>query len=159
MKTRINAEPEDFLHWNEPLSEQHPDIQAAVSKVVPTSGKDLLAARKAYKQASGPEKGAALNDLNAMSGVMTGEATGEDIYQYLMRQSGEADEFAQKSYATQQLSEAGFPGIRYYDDFLHYPGEEGPKSHSYAVFNPDLVDILEKLRGSSWGDTVTGGTK
>lgn len=159
MKTLIDAEPEEFLHWNEPLSEMHPDVRAQVQKVIPTSGKDLMRARKVYKNADPDFREIFRPDLDTMSDIAAGTATGEDIYQYLMRQSGEADEFARKDFATQQLHEAGLPGIRYYDDFLHYPGEEGAKSHSYAVFNPELVEILERLGGPSWGKTATGGAR
>ena len=29
-EVRVNADPERFLHWDKPLSEQHPDVQKAV---------------------------------------------------------------------------------------------------------------------------------
>lgn len=34
-EVRINADPERYLNWDKPLSEQHPDVQAALAKAAP----------------------------------------------------------------------------------------------------------------------------
>jgi hypothetical protein len=34
-EVKVNADPEKFLHWDKPLSEQHPDVQAALAKLPP----------------------------------------------------------------------------------------------------------------------------
>jgi hypothetical protein len=34
-EVNVAADPEKFLHWDKPLSEQHPDVQAALAKLPP----------------------------------------------------------------------------------------------------------------------------
>jgi hypothetical protein len=34
-EVKVNADPEKFLHWDRSLSEQHPDVQAALAKLPP----------------------------------------------------------------------------------------------------------------------------
>ena len=34
-EVNVAADPETFLHWDKPLSEQHPDVQAALAKLPP----------------------------------------------------------------------------------------------------------------------------
>jgi hypothetical protein len=34
-EVQVAADPERFLHWNKPLSEQHPDVQAGLAKLEP----------------------------------------------------------------------------------------------------------------------------
>ena len=169
-EVNINADPEHFLDWDKPLSEQHPKVQEALAG----AGYDRLHAD--------PDKNAALS--------------GRDIYETIARRpeierqavaAGTAYKTAGAYFpteATEALRDAGIPGIKYLDqgsrgnanyqilspnDTVHgqwlvkqlpngqvlYRGDDeaaaraayasAPKPTSnYVVFNDKLIDIVKK---------------
>ena len=90
----INADPDRFLHWDKPLSEQHPDVQAAFSPGGPLAFVgDYLA-----KNPNMPTTGMHIEDILKMSGHSSRGAAAA-------------------------LSDAGIPGIRYLDQNSRTAGE------------------------------------
>ena len=169
-EVNINADPEHFLDWDKPLSEQHPKVQSAI---------------------------AGLNISDKLGGGILGTpnhmmAPGQEIYQSLAHANQAAASspgvvkpiIASKQDVTEQLRQAGIPGIKYLDqgsrsyfqvephEFLN--GEQGfkvngPKcdvtfdtkaeaqkfadnlnkgksapTYNYVVFDDKLIDIIKK---------------
>ena len=124
-QVRINAEPEHFLDWDKPLSEQHEKVQGAYNaRVAPK-----LTTREIGNNPNiGP-----LTDVIHPSGGTIGTFTkdklqdvlsnpakyvptrGQDFYNELEQHYGRGSLTAGKSDATDVLREAGIPGIRYLD--------------------------------------------
>jgi hypothetical protein len=84
-EVNVNAEPEHFLDWDKPLSEQHPVVQQNLADIV------------RYQQVP----------LKNNAG---GETTGGQLYDYLQRRFNNDSHIA-----AQELHGEGIPGIRYLD--------------------------------------------
>jgi hypothetical protein len=84
----INAAPEQFLDWDKTLTKQSPYVQEALRGIHPSN--------TAYNQ------------------VFTPDATGRNIYGRLHRAGAHTPGEA-RQHASEQLQEAGIPGIRYLD--------------------------------------------
>ena len=95
-EVNVAADPEKFLHWDKPLSEQHPDVEAAINGIAGNSGRmsQYLA--------------------DAKNGLVP-EPTGENLYRALMYRARENGAASPDAVASQMLNEAGVPGIRYLD--------------------------------------------
>ena len=128
----IDANPEDFLDWDRPLSEQPEAVRAAVERVTPPK---VFARRDGTFQAylEGPDGFPVTFD----------GATREEAIQKAMQ--GLTGAHAVKgnvpSLVSRELSEAGIPGIRYLDAGSRGAGEG---SRNYVVFNDELLSILNK---------------
>ena len=120
---RVNANPEHFLDWDKPLSEQHPAIQ----RVAQTA--DISAAK-------GKTKGV----LNAWrEGRDVGvEATGKDLHHAL------SDYGENSPAAARALHAAGIPGIRYLD--ANSRGPTGNPTHNHVIFDPSIIDIKRRYK-------------
>jgi len=93
-EVNVNADPEKFLHWDKPLSEQHPDVQAALRKTEPYRLREDMSF-VGFPSPRGPTGGEYLKDLAGMAP--------ED--------------------AAAALHKAGIPGIRYLDAGSRGAGE------------------------------------
>ncbi len=148
----INAHPDEFLDWDKPLSEQHPKVREAISKLAIGKTNDLFA------DIFEPHPSRA-------------EGTVPDLMHRLGANKGEA---------SSALRSAGIPGIKYLDqgsrgvrdpadaqkmlvsaraDLAKSPDNQqlqiavkqlekqaaapGP-SHNYVVFDDKLIDVLKK---------------
>jgi hypothetical protein len=124
-EVNINADPEHFLDYDKPLSEQ-PHVLPALNEAgygVPKSA-DLSYLEKMAAE-NGPDSWYALQ-LNAMKPQL-GKAGGE---------------FAPKDAATTEaLKQAGIPGIKYLDAGSRAAAEG---SRNYVVFDPKIIDIVKK---------------
>ena len=101
-----------MLDWDKPLSEQHPDVQAAVKQL---HGKDALG-----------------RPVDAMP--IDEDTRGQLLYQAL--QAGRSQKLA-----SQALSDAGVPGIRYLDAASR---DAGKGTSNFVVFDPKHMNILER---------------
>ena len=93
-EVNVAADPEKFLHWDKPLSEQHPDVQAALRTIEPYRLRDDMSFA-GFPSPRGPTGGEYLKDLAGMAP--------ED--------------------AAAALHKAGIPGIRYLDQGSRGAGE------------------------------------
>ena len=94
-EVKVHADPEKFLHWDKPLSEQHPDVRDATHAALMKSG---------------------IN--RTMADYLVNNKTGRDVHSTLTRGEYRPDLMASNegsAAATQALQEAGIPGIRYLD--------------------------------------------
>lgn len=119
-EVEVNANPDDFLDWDRPLSEQPQRVQDVARTA------DISAA-------VGPTKG----KLNAWrEGRDVGAVpTGQDLHRALSSygENGAA--------ATDMFREAGIPGIRYLDAGSRGAGDG---SRNYVVFDDKLISIVRK---------------
>ena len=95
-EVNVNADPAKFLDWDAPLSQQHPDVQAALAKL-PDDVRGQFAA-------SGQQSKEGWGDLG--EGNPSDYVTGAKVYRLL-------DD--DPAVAAQALQQVGIPGIRYLD--------------------------------------------
>ena len=131
----INADPEHFLDWDKPLSEQHPKVKEAL-------------------QSLGIEGDKTEGGTFAGQKVELAPRTGADIVQSLTRNAPR--NFGtpgvggyNPSYATQALREAGIPEIKYLDQHSRWAtdmklGDVAPLTRNFVVFDDALIDIIKK---------------
>ena len=128
----INANPEDFLDWDRPLSEQPAAVQSALAPMV-TSRLDALEAAGQRGRQMSAEKG--LPDFTPKSRErLYQEMRGGDII-------GAARMGQLQGNVEDILSEAGIPGIRYLDS-----GSRGADAgtRNYVIFDENLINIVRK---------------
>lgn len=113
-EVNINANPEDFLDWDRPLSEQPQKVREALGRF-PVY---------AEAQARVPDGGI---DLDALDGRAV-------LSQLEMGAGG-------REKLTPALREAGIPGIRYLDAGSRGAGDG---SRNYVVFDENLIEIVKK---------------
>jgi hypothetical protein len=124
-EVNINANPEDFLDWDKPLSEQPEGVRKALQAldidVQGMSLKDRIETIEAVR--NNPDQAYILD--RKQSGVNIG-----------------ADEVArQLGTNVDQLRQAGIPGIKYLDAGSRGAGDG---SRNYVVFDDSLIEILRK---------------
>jgi hypothetical protein len=157
----IHADPEHFLDWDKPLSEQHPAVKEAIAphygdvSVVSMPGGDLADLRLG-KSTIGTFKASDIGDP-VQKAMSFDPRTGEQIYRALGERplsvpvpfvhpmTGEPGVTNQvlsgPASAAQKLRQAGIPGIRYLDQGSR---GAGTGSHNYVVFSPENLQILKK---------------
>jgi hypothetical protein len=112
----VNAEPEHFLDWDKPLSEQHPVVRGAINSIADNS---VALSQRLVE--------AAKNNI---------PLTGNDVVSTLAR----SGDFGDPRIA-QALQNAGIPGIRYLDAGSRGAGEG---SRNTVVFDPANMDIIRR---------------
>jgi hypothetical protein len=117
-EVNINADPEHFLDWDKPLSEQPANVQQAFKSV----GVDPTAPN--LRDQVDAARGLRLHPPQGGSAVYPHELPDMKSPQ-----------------ATAALSKAGIPGIKYLDQGSRAAGDG---SRNYVVFNDKLVDIIKK---------------
>lgn len=135
-EVNINANPEDFLDWDKPLSEQGDAVQSAMRPFMPYTVVDDAGNRKYLGT------GLKQDDAERMAPRMGGRAvpvndrdfTGED----LKRMFGGGQDAAAFSDA---LRRAGVPGIRYLDQVSR---NVGSGTRNYVVFDESIIDVVRK---------------
>lgn len=166
----INANPDHFLDWDKPLSEQSPHVRKALAKAgVPTVGRwqqhddGTLGYYSAQGQqgtvrpydrgmGDGPEFLASYDTLNNGRGSQRFK-TQQEAQQFLEQsapiEAGRGADIYQTmrkqnssdAAISQALHEAGIHGISYLDAGSRGAGE-GSRNH--VVFNPEKIEILRK---------------
>jgi hypothetical protein len=156
----IDADPEQFLDWDKPLSEQSPQVREALADpAIPALANYEAAIRAAAKTPQDAEQAITIAremiagklprtgdyahwkaletyapgvDHNAIHDIAwLGEKRGQQIYRDL-----DIDDDA-----TDTLRRAGIPGIRYLDQGSR---DAGKGTSNYVVFDDKLISILRK---------------
>jgi len=122
-QVNINADPEQFLDWDKPLSEQPPKVQQALGIT-----DDVRNALSQHLQSETP-KSAYDPQLWAKMKLLDENPRGSTI-------AGNTPE------GSQALRDAGIPGIKYLDQGSRAAG--GDATHNYVTFSDDMIDILRK---------------
>lgn len=139
-EVRINADPEQFLDWDKPLSQQPEAVRSALEKI----------------GVKAPDKNAMKSFDDALLSALEGDGSpnlpkqpsdpmGEQIVRRLHSQRGSSWLDPSKdgeAAASQALRDAGIPGIKYKDAMSRDGG--GPGTSNYVVFDAALIEILRK---------------
>jgi hypothetical protein len=165
-EVNINANPEDFLDWDRPLSEQPNVLQrlrlsTRTEQEINDEALRLMEQGNAKAGRAGgwmddPQISARIASLNNEIDRLAPNVTGESFYRS-GGQGGAADLLSQMGRGspqlrTQELSEAGIPGIRYLDAGSRGVGEG---SRNYVVFDENLIEIVRKY-GIAGAATLLG---
>lgn len=113
-EVNIAANPDHFLDWDKPLSEQHPVVQQKIAN---------LSARSIGPRDPDPQM------------------TGGEWYQDAMHKAGTSQNVAGLLASPLPGTTTGIPGIRYLDGGSRASGE-GTSNH--VVFDPATIEILRK---------------
>lgn len=113
-QVRINANPDDFLDWDKPLSQQSEKVRnAAIANI----SKDVL---RTAKDAGWHDYQPNIEEILNMPGLSAVPRRPEELSAF---------------------REAGVPGVRYLDQMSR---DAGDGSRNYAVFDDSLIEILKK---------------
>ena len=113
-EVNIRANPDEFLDWDKPITQQPEAVEAAVWR---------------HLESVLDQPGPIMDDV--FERFERGEATGKDIVEL----------FGDKKRATEVLREAGIPGIKYLDQGSRAAGEG---TRNYVLFRDDIIDIIRK---------------
>lgn len=120
-EVRIDADPEQFLDWDKPLSQQpaaaRQALQPMVDNITKTANQDAL---KIFGKLTPLDRNASPTDLN-LKQIQSAGYDPADV--------------------AQRLREAGIPGIKYLDQMSRSAGQG---SRNYVVFDDKLIEILRK---------------
>jgi len=141
-KVKLNVGPHELLDWDAPLSEQHPNVQAALGRMDPDqwhpSGSDYDATESgqmAYHRLidAGNKQGAIGEHLRAGNPMKRGD-----------------------KWASEALMAQGIKGIRYRDAGSR-GDTDGDPTHNYVMFHHDPVKVTQKYAyGGEVDDPMIG---
>jgi hypothetical protein len=123
-EVNINADPAHLLDWDRPLREQGAVLDRFSDAAMPGRKSDPLL-RELFGEGAIPSEYLGLFD----------KSSGAQAYKTLAAEGKGAPAFSQ------QLSEAGIPGIKYLDQGSR---AAGTGSSNYVVFDPGIIDIMKK---------------
>ena len=121
-QVKINANPDDFLDWDKPLSQQSEKVQ----RVVPSLAAKALGQLPEHYRSYTPNS----DRLREMINGKFADYRFDDIYW---------DKIGPE--VSQALGDVGIPGIRYLDQMSR---DAGAGTHNYVTFDDSLIDILRK---------------
>lgn len=128
-KVKLNVGPHELLDWDKPMSEQHPNVQAALARIDPDqwhpTGGDYDPSEQgqmAYQRlvSSGNKQGAIGEHLRAGNPMKRGD-----------------------KWASEALMAQGIKGIKYRDAGSR-GDKDGDPTHNYVMFHHDPVKVTEK---------------
>ncbi len=125
-EVNIDADPEQFLDWDKPLSEQPESIKKAYESYLTTP-----AARRADKSLGG---------AIARKEGQFANPTGKDFYGAVYEATPSIGT-TERAKVTKTLQQAGIPGIKYLDAGSRAKGDG---SRNYVVFDEKLISIVRK---------------
>ena len=160
----INAHPDHFLDWDKPLSEQSPVVQQKLIDnamafpdkpnvwVEPRGKQFQVIADNVMERRLFPTQDAAETYAEQQrntpvwytAGRTAKPQTGSELYSHLVGNKVAFDKqgWAQQAAgATQELQQAGIPGIKYLDQGSR---GKGGGTRNFVVFDPKHIDILKK---------------
>lgn len=166
-QVRLNADPEHFLHWDRPISQQHPELKQRVTKLlhgdVPDRVEQLPNGRWVVKGQEGRvigdpkgwDEGTAKVYLDAAKGTTEApyggmaQMTGKHLHETLVKEapydpnikSSRTRNAMAQAHAMERLKAAGIPGIRYLDS----NSRSGKKdAHNFVVFDDAIPEIKRR---------------
>jgi hypothetical protein len=163
-EVNIAADPEHFLHWDKPLSEQHPVVQQAVKDaglVDPSPRVEWQGDPSLWElHQNGRPTGTMLEDAGdgrTYNEIVNGKLTGsipkqsvdawKDMHAQSLRDAYREpdptgrDLIKNNPGIEKELHTIGLPGIRYLDQGSRGAGQG---THNYVVFDAKTIDILRK---------------
>jgi hypothetical protein len=150
-EVNIKANPEDFLDWDKPLSQQSEAVRKALEQYGIRDGYQVLTNQGRSEIFPTLEDAAAAGPRLGSTGISRTDPLGSNILESRQLVPGD---YTDKAAATAKLREAGIPGIRYLDGMSRGAGEG---SSNYVVFDDQLVDILRKYANAPTGAAIPAG--
>jgi len=138
-EVNINANPEDFLDWDKPLSEQ-PKALKAIEQLFESGaldGKDKMASR-AWADPGFRDHLKTMNGERVRDMLAAYRTAGQAYSGYFPMLRGGSK--AQRN-ASELMQQQGIPGIKYLDQGSRAAGEG---SRNYVVFDDNLIEIIKK---------------
>ena len=128
-QVRVKANPEHFLDWNAPLSEQNSAIQEFAKNADISHLKSGNRSRVKMERFKNNQERS--HDL----------LTGRDLMTALMKSYDKHD-----PETSMQMLSAGIPGIKYFDRDFNRPGfaPEGEGTRNYVIFDPDMIQVKRR---------------
>ncbi len=133
-EVEVNANPEDFLDWDAPLSAQPEKVQQHFGYIKKPTAEEEMAALELAKR-------------ETPSGMISDHPAIVEAYRRLDGANAAEREFQyarnalQRPEAVQPLREAGIPGIKYLDAGSRGAGDG---SRNYVIFDENLITIIKK---------------
>jgi hypothetical protein len=141
-EVNIAADPEHFLDWDKPLSEQPKKVQQNLEP--------LLSRLEANDKAAGIDRQPRTWNFQQLYNTLAGEAGGtRDIN---TAAGSYPVKFSNESAASQALREAGIPGIKYLDQGSRITGDAGKMIDNYGSREKALEIAQQRLKSASMGD-------
>ena len=139
-EVRINANPETFLDWDKPLSEQPQAVRDAVGRAgYKSADRSKIAPPKPVRG------GFEVVDASGKAMVYKDSNVAQQAYEIMLDQTDGGFTVQRRlgggAKATQTLREAGIPGIKYLDAGSRGAGDG---SRNYVVFDENLIEIVKK---------------
>jgi hypothetical protein len=131
-EVRINADPEDFLDWDKPLSQQSKPVRDAVKELRPDEQTVRMISDLEAKEASGAGNYASRMLLARLKKRFGSHAVEQDV---------RGSSIMSDERAAALLRDSGIPGIRYLDQGSRGAGEG---SRNYVLFRDDIIEIVKK---------------
>ena len=141
-EVNIDADPNAFLDWDKPLSEQPEAVRTALKNVNADSGgmsvKDRVDTIEAAM--SGDPRLAHLLDDKSIN--VPGDVIHQKMFHAARKEAGgNQGAGVYQEAVRKQLNEAGIPGIKYLDAGSRGAGDG---TRNYVVFDDSLIDIIKK---------------
>jgi hypothetical protein len=152
----IDADPDQFLDWDAPLSQQSEHVQKAVGKAAKSTKYEIVDKSLQNRPnflikvdgqvvgSSNTREQAIANAEEMIESWSDPQETGQALYKQaagFYAPGGPTSQLPSQVQASQRLKEAGIPGIKYLDSGSRAAGEG---SRNYVVFDDRLVSILKK---------------
>jgi hypothetical protein len=141
-EVKVNADPERFLHWDRPLSEQHPEVQKALRSIgaVPDPVEVNTAGHFGYslnefKTLTPDHQRELIGRLPVNHANYAGDPPGYMAFNEL------GQIHRDPAAVSQALKDAGIPGIRYLDQGSRGAGEGTSNS---VVFDANNMEIIRR---------------
>lgn len=135
-EVEIDADPEDFLDWDKPLSEQSEKVRQKIEDMRARLQEKMASDAHVFHNPT-PEE---IDSYRAQADEIINNMTGQELYRAL-------DEFGGRAWplndpkVSGKFSEAGIPGIKYLDQGSRTAGEG---TRNYVVFDDKLINIVKK---------------
>ena len=160
-EVNVNANPDDFLDWDAPLSAQPKVAQqlgySTMSEdAIHAEAEAIMTAKPGGAWMNDPASKARIDELQDMLDIRVPNQTGADYYRggndgdvsNILSQMG----YGNPEAATEALRAKGIPGIKYLDAGSRTAGDG---SRNYVVFDENLISIVKKY-GVAGAATMLG---
>lgn len=137
-EVRINADPDSFLNYDLPISQQPPAVRAALeaADLMPYTVVDEAGNRLDFSRGMSRAEAERFAEFKGGRVIPKGDADFDAVSKARM---GGGD--AAQAEIANALRDAGVPGIKYLDKMSRSAGDG---SSNYVVFDDALIDVLRK---------------
>lgn len=146
----INADPEHFLDWDKPLSEQSAKVQAAYN--------DSVRPKLRTREIGNNPNFGTLTDVyiegDGSLGIFAKDQLADVMENPAKYSPMRGDTLARDKAFTDRLREAGIPGIKFLDQGSRGAGDG---TRNYVVFDDSMINILRKYGIPVAATGATGG--